>query len=96
MEKKNKKPIVFIVLLVSLFLVIGGTLAYYSTLDTYNNEFNTSEYAIETQEAFVSPDNWKPGDTTQETRDNAVKMYDGAIQMLMAVNTSAKVIPSSV
>ncbi len=67
METKNKKPIVFIVLLVSLFLVIGGTLAYYSTLDTYNNEFNTSEYAIETQEAFVSPDNWKPGDTTPKT-----------------------------
>ncbi len=67
MEKKNKKPIIFIGLLVSVFLVVGVTLAYYTTTDTFNNEFNTGNYSIQTQEAFVSPDNWTPGTTTTKT-----------------------------
>ncbi len=64
---KNKKPVLFIGLLVVLFLAIGVTLAYYTTTDTFNNEFNTGNYSIQTQEAFVSPDNWTPGTTTTKT-----------------------------
>ena len=64
---KNKKPIVFIVLLVSVFLIIGGTIAYYTSSDTFNNEFNTGTYGVEAKEDFVSPDNWTPGTTTPKT-----------------------------
>ena len=67
MENKNKKPIIFMSLLVIIFLTIGATLAYFTTTDTFNNEFYASEYDVETQESFVSPDNWKPGDTTPKT-----------------------------
>ena len=67
MEKNNKKPVLFIGLLVIVFLTIGVTLAYYTTTDTFNNEFNTGNYSIQTQEAFVSPDNWTPGTTTTKT-----------------------------
>ena len=65
--KKNYKPIVFTLLLVGLCFVIGGTIAYYTSSDTFNNEFDTGTYKIETQEAFVSPDNWTPGTTTPKT-----------------------------
>ena len=65
--KKNYKPVVFTLLLVGLCFVIGGTIAYYTSSDTFNNEFDTGTYKIETQEAFVSPDNWTPGTTTPKT-----------------------------
>ena len=64
---KNKKPIIFIMLLVVLGMVVGGTLAYYTTTDTYENEFVAGKYDIETIEAFVSPENWTPGTTTPKT-----------------------------
>ena len=67
MGKKNKKPIVFIALLFGVLLIVGGTIAYYTSSDTFNNEFNAGTYEIETQEAFVSPDNWTPGTTTPKT-----------------------------
>ena len=63
----DKKPIIFISLIVLVFIAIGVTLAYFTTTDTFNNEFYASEYDVETQESFVSPDNWKPGDTTPKT-----------------------------
>ena len=66
MKKFNIKPIMVIILLIGLGLVIGGTLAYFSTTDTFNNEFNASDYVIEVKETFESPDNWIPGDTTQK------------------------------
>ena len=64
---KNKKPIIFMVLLLVACFTIGGTIAYYTTSDTFNNEFNTLTYDIETQENFVSPENWTPGTTTPKT-----------------------------
>ena len=64
MEKKNKKPLIFIALLFSVLLIVGGTIAYYTSSDTFENEFDTGTYEIETKEAFVSPDNWTPGTTT--------------------------------
>ena len=67
MEKKNIKPLVFIAFLFSVLLIVGGTIAYYTSSDTFNNEFDTGTYKIETQEAFVSPDNWTPGTTTPKT-----------------------------
>ena len=36
---KNKKPIIFMSLLVIVFMTLGATLAYFTTTDTYNNEF---------------------------------------------------------
>ena len=63
----NKKPIVFMSLLFTVFLALGVTLAYFTTSDTFNNEFTAGTYSIETQEAFVSPDSWKPGDTVEKT-----------------------------
>ncbi len=67
MEKKNKKPLIFIALLFSVLLVVGGTIAYYTSSDTFENEFDTGTYKIETQEVFQSPDNWTPGTTTPKT-----------------------------
>ena len=67
MEKFNKKPVIFLLLLVAVSIIVGGTIAYYTSSDTFNNEFNTGTYKIETQEAFVSPDNWTPGTTTPKT-----------------------------
>ena len=65
--KKNYKPIMFLLLLMFVFIVVGGTIAYYTSNDTFENEFEAGKYKIETQEAFVSPENWTPGTTTPKT-----------------------------
>ena len=64
---KNKKPIIFAALLFIVCLTIGGTIAYYTSSDTFNNIFKTGTYEIQTQEVFESPDNWTPGTTTPKT-----------------------------
>ena len=64
---KNKKSIIFISLITVVLLAIGVTLAYYTSSDTFNNEFVTGTYSIETQETFESPSNWTPGTTTPKT-----------------------------
>ena len=65
--KKNYKPLMFLLLLMFVFVVVGGTIAYYTSNDTFENEFDAGKYKIETQEAFVSPENWTPGTTTPKT-----------------------------
>ncbi len=67
MEIKRKKPLMYVLLFAVAFIVIGTTIAYYTSSDTFNNEFNTGTYKIETQENFESPDNWTPGTTTPKT-----------------------------
>ena len=60
---KNKKSLLAIMLVV-LFGIVGGTVAYYQTTNTFSNVFNTGKYKIVTEETFESPPNWKPGDNT--------------------------------
>ena len=67
MKNKNKKPLIYLLLLIGSLCVVGATIAYYTSSDTFSNEFNTSTYEIETQENFESPDNWTPGTTTPKT-----------------------------
>ena len=62
-QKLNSKPLTAI-LLVVLFGIIGGTIAYYQSSDTFTNEFDAGKYVIKTEEKFESPTNWLPGDTT--------------------------------
>ena len=66
MRIKNYKPIAFSLLIMGVLCVIGYTIAYYTTSDTFNNEFNTGTYKMVVQEIFESPDNWEPGDTTSK------------------------------
>jgi len=63
----KKKPLMYVLLFVVAFIAIGVTVAYYTSSDTFSNEFNTGTYEIETQENFESPDNWTPGTTTPKT-----------------------------
>ena len=62
---KNKKTL-FAVLL-TLFLVIGVTIAYFQSSASFENIFNTGTYKVVTTEVFESPDNWKPGEEIPKT-----------------------------
>ena len=64
---KNKKSLFFMFLIALVGITIGGTLAFYTTTDTYDNTFSAGTYDVEMIEAFVSPDNWTPGTTTPKT-----------------------------
>ena len=63
---KKKKTLVAIAA-VLLFVVIGGTLAYFNSSAIFDNQFNLGNYNIVTQDVFTSPSNWSPGDTTAKT-----------------------------
>ena len=60
---KNKKSIVFVVLVLFIGL-IGGTFAYYTSSHVFENVFHTNPYQTEVIETFISPDDWLPGTTT--------------------------------
>ena len=50
-----------------LLLIVGVTIAYFSTSDTFNNLFDAAEYGADATEVFTSPTDWMPGDTTPKT-----------------------------
>lgn len=65
-ETKNKKKLL-IVLSISLFTIIAGTLAYFTTSSRIANIFKTSIYQNTIIEEFESPKKWTPGTTTPKT-----------------------------
>ena len=66
MKSRDKKPMLFIALLFVVCFAVGGTLAYYTTSDTFTNVFNVSTYGVDVSEVFESPNNWQPGDITEK------------------------------
>ena len=66
MKLKNKKSLIFIVLVFVAFLVLGS-FAYLLSTDTFENIFSAGIYKTVTSEVFQSPTNWTPGDETPTT-----------------------------
>ena len=70
-ETKNKRKVskkkTLIVSIISLFTILGGTLAYFTTSSSISNVLKTALYQNEIIEKFVAPTNWTPGDTTEKT-----------------------------
>ena len=64
--EKNKKKKLLLFMAISIFTVLGGTLAYFTTEDTIENLFSAAKYGTQIVESFQSPDNWTPGTTTQK------------------------------
>jgi len=62
---KSKKSLLGLGVFLSFF--VGMTIAYFSSSDTMTNLFHTERYDSKTTETFVSPSDWKPGDTTAKT-----------------------------
>ena len=85
--KKNNKKKLLVFLGISVFTVLGGTLAYFTTSTTFKNIFNTAKYETKIVESFVSPDNWTPGTTTKKE----IKITnDGTIDMAVRASYTEK------
>ena len=63
---KDKKTVVGL-LLVCIIGIVGASIAYFSSTDTFQNIFGTKSYKMEVVETFESPDDWTPGTTTPKT-----------------------------
>lgn len=63
---KSKKSLVALIL-VAVLGIVGVTIAYFTSTDTFANVFSTKPYSMEVVETFQSPDNWTPGTTTNKT-----------------------------
>lgn len=63
---KNRKMIMGF-LFIGVIAIFGITFAYFGNLMGVVNEFKTNPYGSTVTEQFVSPTNWKPGDTTEKT-----------------------------
>ena len=63
---KNKKSLIAVI---AIFIVtlVGVTIAYLQSTDTFENLFTAGKYKTVTTEEFESPTNWVPGDTTPKT-----------------------------
>ena len=88
-EKRNKdnRKKLLIVGVISLFTILGGTLAYFTTSSTITNVFNTGKYETQIVEDFVSPDNWTPGTTTDKTIEVT---NNGSIDMALRATYTEK------
>lgn len=85
-EKKNKKRLL-IVLSISVFIILAGTLAYFTTSANLANIFKTSIYQNQIVEQFESPKTWTPGTTTAKT----VKVTNtGNVGMALRANYTEK------
>ena len=85
--KKNNKKKLLVFLGISVFTVLGGTLAYFTTSTAFRNIFNTAKYETKIVESFVSPDNWTPGTITQKE----IKVTnDGTIDMAVRASYTEK------
>lgn len=65
-KKDNRKKLI-VVSVISLFTILGGTLAYFTTSSNIKNIFNTAKYETKIVEDFVSPANLTPGTTTPKS-----------------------------
>ncbi len=66
-NKKDNRKKLLVVGTISLFTILGGTLAYFTTSSNIKNIFNTAKYETQIVEDFVSPKDWTPGTTTSKT-----------------------------
>lgn len=67
MQKIKSKKSLVALLLVAVLGIVGVTIAYFTSTDTFKNVFGTKPYSMEVVETFESPDDWTPGTTTNKT-----------------------------
>ncbi len=83
---KNKKSLVALVL-VAVLGIVGATMAYFTSTDTFENVFGTKSYSMEVVETFESPDDWVPGTTTSKT---VVATNKGDVEAAVRVSYTEK------
>lgn len=86
MKKTNKKKLI-VLMGIGIFTVLGGTLAYFTTSDSFPNVFKIAKYGTQIVETFESPDNWTPGTTTR--KEITVK-NDGSIDIAIRATYEEK------
>lgn len=62
---KSKKSLIALAV-IAIVGVVGGTFAYYTSTQSFDNIFNTKPYGTEFTEEFTSPEDWTPGTTTSK------------------------------
>lgn len=67
MKNIKNKGTLFAILIVGILGIVGGTYAYFSSSDSFDNLFNSKSYILQAVEQFQSPEGWIPGDTTPKT-----------------------------
>lgn len=87
-EKKffSKKKML-VVSAISLFTILGGTLAYFTTSTDIANILKTALYQNEIVEEFTAPSDWTPGTTTPKT---ITVKNTGSIDMAVRVSYTEK------
>lgn len=88
---KNKKRLL-VLTGVSVFAILGGTLAYFTTSDNFENIFTIAKYQPQVVEQFESPETWTPGTTTSK---NITVTNNGNINMAVRASYEEKWISSN-
>ena len=63
----KKKRSLFAIAFLCLVVLVGITIAYFTSTSNIENIFNAGTYKTVTTEQFVSPEKWVPGNTTPKT-----------------------------
>lgn len=87
MQKIKSKRSLVALALVAVLGVVGVTIAYFTSTDTFENVFGTKPYSMEVVETFESPDDWTPGTTTDKT---VVATNKGDVEAAVRVSFTEK------
>ena len=63
MKKKN----IIVLILILIVIFVGSTISYFSNKINLENIFGSNKYSTMISENFISPSNWKPGETVDKT-----------------------------
>lgn len=85
--EKNKKGKLLLLLALGGFMILGSTLAYFTTSDIFTNIFKTATYQPQIIETFESPSDWTPGTTTPKA---VIVRNNGSIDMAVRASYEEK------
>lgn len=83
---KNKKALIALTILVFVG-IIGGTFAFFTSTQTFDNLFRTKTFSTKFEEKFESPDNWVPGVTTKK---EIIASNEGDVEVAVRVSYTEK------
>ena len=78
----KKKKNLFIIAFLCFITLVGVTIAFFQSSATLENKFESAKYEMITEEEFIPPTNWLPGQTTPKT---VITTNEGSIAAMVRV-----------
>ncbi|MCL1895354.1 MAG: BsaA family SipW-dependent biofilm matrix protein [Clostridiales bacterium] len=91
MNDKSKKKLIVVLSGVLALALVAGTLAYYTSTNTLDNQMKTAQYGNELEEKFTPKEDWQPGEkVSKEAGVSNTGDYDLFVRIKMSEEWTLK------